>query len=58
MEDLPVTLNEQPNDVYTVIVTVGTDPKLMPELEAHARKGLTRFAELDGFVSGAPSATF
>ena len=34
-------------------MTVDADQKVMPELEAHACDGLTRFAELNGFVSGA-----
>lgn len=50
---MSVTIIEQPSDLCTVIVTVDADPTLMPDLEVHARDGLTRFAELDGFVSGA-----
>ena len=40
------------SDICTVIVTVDAEPDVTPELEAHARNGLTRFAELDGFISG------
>ena len=41
----------------TVIVTVDAEPEVMPELQAHARNGLVRFAELKGFVSGALHAS-
>ena len=37
----------------TVIVTVDADAELVPELEAHARDGLRRFAEMPGFIAGA-----
>lgn len=37
----------------TVIVTVDADPEVLPELQAHARDGLGRFATFPGFVSGA-----
>lgn len=42
-----------PTELCTVIVTVEADPALMPELEAHARDGLTRFPAFAGFVGGA-----
>ena len=45
------TINQ--SDIYTVIVTVDAECDIIPELETHAREGLARFAELDGFVSGA-----
>lgn len=35
-----------------VIVTVDASAGVMPDLEAHARYGLTRFPEFAGFVSG------
>ena len=35
-----------------VIVTVDAAVEVMPELEAHARYGLTRFPEFPGFISG------
>jgi quinol monooxygenase YgiN len=37
----------------TVIVTVDAPDDAMSELEAHARVGIARFTEYDGFVSGA-----
>ncbi|MEN8143762.1 MAG: hypothetical protein ABFS14_02320 [Gemmatimonadota bacterium] len=36
-----------------VIVTVEAGPDAMPDLEAHARYGLTRFPEFSGFISAA-----
>ena len=40
-------------DLCTVIVTVDADPRLMPDLEEHATKGLEAFRTFQGFVSGA-----
>lgn len=37
----------------TVIVTVDAPPGLLPSLEAHARIGITRFAEFPGYIGGA-----
>ena len=45
------TINQ--SDICTVIVTVDAECDIIPELETHAREGIARFAELDGFVSGA-----
>ncbi len=39
--------------VCTVIVTVDAEADVLPELEAHAREGLSRFAEFRGFLGGA-----
>ena len=43
----------EPRGICGVIVTVDAEAELMPTLEAHARYGLTRFPEFDGFISGA-----
>lgn len=37
----------------TVIVTVDADPAAMPDLVSHARFGLERFGDFEGFVGGA-----
>jgi hypothetical protein len=42
-----------PNELYTVIVTVDAESDVMPDLEAHARAGLTLFRDFVGFVAGA-----
>lgn len=39
--------------VCTVIVTVDAEAGVLAEMEAHAREGLSRFAEFDGFLGGA-----
>lgn len=39
--------------VCTVIVTVDAAASVLPELEAHAREGLSRFAKFPGFLGGA-----
>lgn len=44
---------ESGTDVWTVIVTVDSDAQTMPVLERHARFGLDRFPDFEGFVSGA-----
>ena len=48
-----MTVIRQRSDLCTVVVTVDADPDLIPELEAHARDGLARFASFKGFLSGA-----
>jgi len=48
-----MTAIREGSDLCTVIVTVDADAEVMPELEAHAKDGLTRFSEFEGFVSGA-----
>lgn len=42
-----------PNQVCTVIVTVDAAPDVIREMESHARRGLSLFADFNGFVSGA-----
>ncbi len=42
-----------PNDFCTVIVTVDAPSHVIEEMEPHARNGLTYFADMKGFVSGA-----
>jgi hypothetical protein len=39
--------------VCTVIVTVDAEAGVLAEMEAHAREGLSRFAEFEGFLGGA-----
>ena len=48
-----MTTIQAPSDVYTVIVTIDTEPEWMADLERHARLGLEAFSDLAGFVSGA-----
>ena len=40
-------------DACTVIVTVDAPLELIPGLEAHARMGLERFPDYEGFLGGA-----
>ena len=47
-----MTVIRKGSDLCTVIVTVDADEDVMPELEAHAKDGLKRFGEFEGFVSG------
>ena len=44
---------EHGRGLCTVIVTVDADPEVIPQLEAHAKEGLARFQDFDGFVAGA-----
>ena len=39
-------------NVCAVLVTVDANADVMPALEDHARYGLARFPEFDGFISG------
>ena len=48
-----MTVIQKDNNLYTVVVTVDAEAEVMPELEAHAKRGLQRFSEFEGFVSGA-----
>ena len=48
-----MTTIQVPSDVYTVIVTIDTEPEWMVDLERHARLGLEAFSGLTGFISGA-----
>ena len=49
MSDAP----ERSDRTCTVIVTVDAPLELIPDLEAHARMGLERFPEYEGFLGGA-----
>ena len=46
-------MSEQKETACAVLVTVEADATIMPDLEAHARYGLKRFPEFNGFISGA-----
>ncbi len=48
-----MTVIQKDNNLCTVVVTVDAEAEVMPELEAHAKSGLQRFSEFEGFVSGA-----
>lgn len=48
-----MTIIRQQQTICTVIVTVDAPTDLIPELETHARYGLTQFIEFTGFVAGA-----
>ena len=37
----------------TAVVTVDADPEVIMEMKKHARRGLDRFSQFEGFVSGA-----
>ncbi len=45
-------VNAQADRLFAVIVTVDAPASVMPSLLSHARYGLSRFADFDGFLSG------
>jgi heme-degrading monooxygenase HmoA len=48
-----MTVIQEGNNLCTVVVTVDAQADVMPELETHAKSGLQRFSEFEGFISGA-----